>query len=56
MGSGEGWLPSSGATITTEGMSNSTVGTVLTPGLAAGSLAKTSASSASCWERPGRNP
>jgi hypothetical protein len=33
------WLPSSGATITTEGMSNSTVGTVSTPGLAAGSLA-----------------
>jgi hypothetical protein len=28
------WLPSSGATITTEGMSNSTVGTVSTPGLA----------------------
>jgi hypothetical protein len=33
------WLPSSGATITTEGMSNSTVGTVSTPGLAATSLA-----------------
>jgi hypothetical protein len=33
------WLPSSGATITTEGMSNSTVGTVSTPGLSAGSLA-----------------
>jgi hypothetical protein len=33
------WLPSSGATITTEGMSNSTVGTVSTPGLAASSLA-----------------
>ncbi len=32
-------LPSSGATITTEGMSNSTVGTVSTPGLAATSLA-----------------
>jgi flagellin-like hook-associated protein FlgL len=32
------WLPSSGATITTEGMSNSTVGTVSTPGLAATSL------------------
>ena len=33
------WLPSSGATVTTEGMSNSTVGTVSTPGLAATSLA-----------------
>jgi hypothetical protein len=33
------WLPSSGATITTEGMSNSTVGTVSTRGLAATSLA-----------------
>jgi hypothetical protein len=33
------WLPSSGATITTEGMSNTTVGTVSTPGLSAGSLA-----------------
>ena len=33
------WLPSSGATITTEGMSNSTVGTVSTPGLAATFLA-----------------
>ena len=33
------WLPSSGATLTTEGMSNSTVGTVSTPGLAATSLA-----------------
>ena len=33
------WLPSSGATITSEGMSNSTVGTVSTPGLAATSLA-----------------
>jgi hypothetical protein len=33
------WLPSSGATITTEGMSNSTVGTVSTPGLASTSLA-----------------
>ena len=33
------WLPSSGATITTDGMSNSTVGTVSTPGLAATSLA-----------------
>jgi hypothetical protein len=33
------WLPSSGATTTTEGMSNSTVGTVSTPGLAATSLA-----------------
>jgi hypothetical protein len=32
------WLPSS-ETITTEGMSNSTVGTVSTPGLAATSLA-----------------
>jgi hypothetical protein len=33
------WLPSSGATITPEGMSNLTVGTVSTPGLAATSLA-----------------
>ena len=33
------WLPSSGATIVTEGMSNSTVGTVSTPGLSAGLLA-----------------
>jgi len=33
------WLPSSGATIAIEGMSNSTVGTVSTPGLSAGSLA-----------------
>ena len=33
------WAPSSGATISTEGMSNSTVGTVSTPGLAATSLA-----------------
>jgi hypothetical protein len=33
------WLPSSGATITTEGMSNTTVGTVSTPGLSATSLA-----------------
>ena len=33
------WLPSSGATIATEGMSNSSVGTVSTPGLAATSLA-----------------
>ncbi len=33
------WLPSSGATVTTEGMSNSTVGTASTPGLAATSLA-----------------
>ena len=33
------WLPSSGATVTTEGMSNTTVGTVSTPGLAATSLA-----------------
>jgi hypothetical protein len=33
------WLPSSGATITIEGMSNSTVGTVSTPGLAATSVA-----------------
>ena len=33
------WLPSSGATIAIEGMSNTTVGTVSTPGLSAGSLA-----------------
>jgi hypothetical protein len=33
------WLPSSGATIAIEGMSNATVGTVSTPGLSAGSLA-----------------
>jgi hypothetical protein len=33
------WLPSWGATIAIEGMSNATVGTVSTPGLSAGSLA-----------------
>jgi hypothetical protein len=33
------WLPSSGATIAAQGMSNSTVGTVSTPGLSASSLA-----------------
>ena len=44
------WQPSSGATVTTEGMSNATVGTVSTPGLAATSLA----TSMRRWRRPRR--